>query len=475
MLFCKIRPMSPKPFLACTLVVLVLCCLALPLPAQLAVSEFLASNSNSIIDEDGNHEDWIEIQNTAASSTNTLGWYLTDDPATPRKWSFPSRTIPANGFLVVFASNKNRKPASGNLHTNFKLSASPAYLALTHDLSGGGLIVAQEFNPYPPQATDISYGSAISTTTTALVGAGAPVKALIPSSSALGTTWQGASANEPFADDTWLSGTTGVGFGDSSLAVGLANLKQRLSADSSAGIVSDTSGASHPATNGGAAWVAANTDASSPPRTRTGVMQFVAAEADQVSTPADADFNPTQCTVTLWMRSAGISGTGNEAAMLWDRRANGNSGPGTLFGQYTTGKIFFQAAAGACTFSSTASVSDDKWHHVAVVMNTAAGATNTVYVDGVTSGSGTNSAAWSWSTTQAIALGRSPDAYWYRFNGYLDDVRFYNRQLTAAEISQVYAGGDGRSDGRRGHRVECAVADAQYQPFDLYLGAIHDR
>jgi hypothetical protein len=170
----------------------------------------------------------------------------------------------------------------------------------------------------------------------------------------LGTTWRGAAANEPFNDSAWLSGTTGVGFGDSSIPVGTANLKQRLNADSNAGIVADTSGAAHPATNVGAAWVASNTDAAPTPRTRTGLMQFVATESDQVTTPGHADFGATQSTVTFWMRSAGLAGTGSEAAMLWDRRTGGFGGPGTVITQHSSGKIFFQAQNGVCQFSSIA-------------------------------------------------------------------------------------------------------------------------
>jgi hypothetical protein len=113
-----------------------------------------------------------------------------------------------------------------------------------------------------------------------LIGAAAPVKALVPTSGALGTTWR-----EPtFDDSTWLAGTTGVGFGDSSAPVAPANLKQRLNSDSAAAIVADTSGATHPGTNVGAAWVATNTDTFTQPRTRTGDA-IVAAENDQVTTP----------------------------------------------------------------------------------------------------------------------------------------------------------------------------------------------
>ncbi|MEO8350383.1 MAG: CotH kinase family protein, partial [Chthoniobacteraceae bacterium] len=410
--------------------------------AQVVISEFLASNSNSITDEDGNHEDWIELNNIGAGSVNLLGWYLTDDPSQPRKWAFPNRTMAAGSYLVVFASNKNRKPASGNLHANFRLNSSPDYLALTKDVAGGGVQIEQAFDLYPQQATDVSYGRASSATTTELIGDTAPVKALIPSSDALGATWRGGAANEPFNDSAWLAGTTGVGFGDGSAPVGAANLQQRLNSDSATDIVADTSGGAHPATNGGAAWVASNIDDAGTPRTRTGLMQFVAGENDQVSTPGHADFDQTLCTVTFWMRSAGISGSGNEAAMLWDRRTGGFTGPGTVITQHTNGKLFFQSASGRCAFSSVATVSDDKWHHVAVVMNTGASGTNSFYVDGVPSGSGTNSAPWGWTTATPIELGRSHDTYWFKYNGLLDDMRFFNRQLTPAEIMQISTGGD---------------------------------
>ena len=39
-------------------------------------------------------------------------------------------TLDADGYLVVFASNKNRTDPAGELHTNFRLSAAGGYLAL---------------------------------------------------------------------------------------------------------------------------------------------------------------------------------------------------------------------------------------------------------------------------------------------------------------------------------------------------------
>src|SRR3954470_2994364 len=118
---------------------LVFLCLAASLQAQVIISEFLASNSNSITDENGKHEDWIEVANTGPTPVNLLGWYLTDDANQPRMWGFPSMTLNAGAYLVVFASNKDHTNPAFNLHTNFKLSTDPGYLALTHDSPDGGV------------------------------------------------------------------------------------------------------------------------------------------------------------------------------------------------------------------------------------------------------------------------------------------------------------------------------------------------
>ena len=122
------------------------------------ISEFLAANSgkqtNSLHDELGDTPDWIELHNASAVAADLTGWSLTDDPAKPAKWQFPSTLLPANGYLVVFASGRDTNVA-GQLHTNFKLSSSPGYLALFDP--AGNLISG--FSPtYPQQYTDVSYG-----------------------------------------------------------------------------------------------------------------------------------------------------------------------------------------------------------------------------------------------------------------------------------------------------------------------------
>lgn len=421
--------------------------------AQLTISEFLASNSNGLKDELGNEEDWVEIHHSGASTISLSGWYLTDDPGNLRKWPFPAWTLNAGNRVVVFASNRNRAPVqttagqdnsgtsnSPKLATNFKLTANAGgYLALTQDQAGGGVSVISVFNNYPKQVTDVSYGNSFSLTT--LVTSNAPAKTLVPTigngGSGLGATWRGGA--EPFNDSGWLSGNLGVGRAAAANMISAANLKLRLEATSAATLTSDTSGAAHPATNTSntTIFMPNATDTAASPVLRRGAMQFAAGSSSQMTVAAHADFNTTTGTMMFWMKSAGMSGGGNEGAMLWDRRA----GSGNVLVMHIDGRLFSQPAGGG-SFNSVAKVNDDRWHHVAFVYNSVAGGTDTFYVDGVASGSVTHGNAWSWPAAQQIEFGRSHDGYWYKYNGLLDEVRFYGTALTAGEIASIYQGAD---------------------------------
>ena len=59
------------------------------LAASAVISEFLASNAAGILDQDGNHSDWIEIQNTTASPSN-IGRMVFDQ----RRKQFDKMAIP---------------------------------------------------------------------------------------------------------------------------------------------------------------------------------------------------------------------------------------------------------------------------------------------------------------------------------------------------------------------------------------------
>jgi hypothetical protein len=132
------------------------------------ITEFLARNGGTAVmagsDTDGTRDEnwdlssWIELHNTGAATVNLLGWSLTDDLTNPRQWVFPARNLAAGARVIVFASGKDRKPATGNLHTNFGLGGEGGSLALFSPDTPADT-PASGWPNYPPQRYDYSYGA----------------------------------------------------------------------------------------------------------------------------------------------------------------------------------------------------------------------------------------------------------------------------------------------------------------------------
>ena len=124
--------------------------------ADPVISEFMAANSATLADEDGAYSDWIELHNPDAGPVDLTGWYLTDSASKKTKWQLPAVSLPGGGYLVIFASSKNRRDPAARLHTNFALSADGEYLAL---IKPDGMTAAFEYAPaYPDQEDDVPFG-----------------------------------------------------------------------------------------------------------------------------------------------------------------------------------------------------------------------------------------------------------------------------------------------------------------------------
>lgn len=179
---------------------------------QVLLSEFQAANVQTLRDEDGDAVDWIELYNAGGEGVDLAGWSLTDDVAAPRKWQFPATLLGPNQYLVVFASDKDRRVSGSPLHTNFKLTAGGEYLAL---VKADGTLATAFAPAYPPQVDDLSYGLSVSNRSVALLAAGAAGRLLVPRNDSLGAGWI-----DPAFDDSWWSpATNGVGFDTSGSAL----------------------------------------------------------------------------------------------------------------------------------------------------------------------------------------------------------------------------------------------------------------
>ncbi len=85
--------------------------------SQIVINEVQTSNKQTLADEDGDFEDWIEFYNSGNSAVNLYNYGLSDDPANLFKWRFPAVTIGPKDYILVFASGKNRKPAFNHWET----------------------------------------------------------------------------------------------------------------------------------------------------------------------------------------------------------------------------------------------------------------------------------------------------------------------------------------------------------------------
>lgn len=115
------------------------------------INEFMASNTSSVQDEANQYDDWIELYNNNNYPVNIGGFYLSDNSTNPGKWEIPAETvIQPNGYLIFWADEDQTQ---GNMHTNFKLSASGGeFLSLTD--SNRDVMDSLSFGV---QTTDMSY------------------------------------------------------------------------------------------------------------------------------------------------------------------------------------------------------------------------------------------------------------------------------------------------------------------------------
>ena len=177
-----------------------LCLLPIATQAQIRISEFLASNTQSHPDivDFSDYPDWIELENTTSAPVSLAGWYLSDDPKKPFRWTFPTTAVlPAKGHLIVWADGEDAVPGETHprgywpwrsfttegYHANFSLSALGESVVVTH---------------------------ATGMTNTVLIQSGAARWKYLDDGSNAGTAW-----NLPgFNDALWASGAGQLGYGD---------------------------------------------------------------------------------------------------------------------------------------------------------------------------------------------------------------------------------------------------------------------
>lgn len=74
---------------------------------SISINEVSPTNT-SLLDEDQDARDWIELYNPTSENISLINWSITDDISQPQQWVFPDLTLPAKDFFLLFASGKDR-------------------------------------------------------------------------------------------------------------------------------------------------------------------------------------------------------------------------------------------------------------------------------------------------------------------------------------------------------------------------------
>ncbi len=115
--------------------------------AAIVINELMANNDSTIMDPYGYFTDWVELHNTGSSSVSLYNYKITDDN---NEWIFPSVSIPAGGYLLVWCNGNDDQ---ATMSTDFKLSADGETVSI---LNQGDVLL--DHVTYPPLDDDEAYG-----------------------------------------------------------------------------------------------------------------------------------------------------------------------------------------------------------------------------------------------------------------------------------------------------------------------------
>ena len=99
-------------------------------PVTVVFSEIQSLNRSTITNASGALCDWVELHNPTDTPAVLDGYYLSDNPDSPKKWQISSLTIPAGGYALLCSTDGANSPNE----FPFGLSKSGCTLVLTGPL-----------------------------------------------------------------------------------------------------------------------------------------------------------------------------------------------------------------------------------------------------------------------------------------------------------------------------------------------------
>ena len=151
------------------------------------------------------------------------------------------------------------------------------------------------------------------------------------------------------------------------------------------------------------------------------------------------DISGSGITIAAWVKADSFL-SAIDTRFISKANSTAEQGHYWMLGQTNSGgdKLRFRLKAGGSTQTLIASSGDlpiNTWFHAIATYD---GTTMRLYKDGIEVGSVAKSGTINTDTTIPANIGRNPDGS-NHMDGTMDDVRIYNRALTSADISALYA------------------------------------
>ena len=188
----------------------------------------------------------------------------------------------------------------------------------------------------------------------------------------------------------------------------------------------------------------------------------------------DIDDNSTMRTFSTWFRRKSAD---TEDVIFSKKSGSGASTAGyMLWIDDTSDAVMFEVANGTNNYlvTSTTTVTDQDWHHIAVSYNPLDTAAINIFIDGTIDVSAKTGSLESsgeingtFSNAEEFIIGRAETGSG-TFHGTIDDFRIYNRAMSGSEISQLGAGNKTTGSGTYNLRSDLDING----DFCIYAGTV---
>ena len=126
--------------------------------SNIFINEIMADNENTISDEAGEFDDWVELYNGGDTTVNIGGLFLSDKINNPMRWRIPrtnteETSLEPGAFKVLWL---DKDPEQGVLHCDFRMAASGEELGL-HFISPNDSTLLDSIS-FGIQSPAITYG-----------------------------------------------------------------------------------------------------------------------------------------------------------------------------------------------------------------------------------------------------------------------------------------------------------------------------